>query len=335
MNTADITMALILLAVTGYALLGGADFGGGFWDLFAGGHTDEGARARRRLIEHAIGPVWEANHVWLIFAIVLLWTGFPGVFASVASTAYIPLTCAALGIIGRGSAFAFRKVGRERHQRWYSAVFAFSSIVTPFFFGAIVGGIASGRIPEGISEGDLWISWWNPTSIATGLLAITMCAYLAAMFLTGDALREDRSLLPGLRARALGATAGFGVMAGFGLVVVAWDAPGLSSQLWSLPVAGFLAVTLIAGVSAAVLIWKRWFMLARIGAGATAASVIWAWGAAQYPEALAGTTIDEAAADPAVLDALLISTAVGMVILIPSLAWLLLVAQRPCFRCGS
>jgi cytochrome d ubiquinol oxidase subunit II len=329
MTTADLTMALVLAAVTGYSLLGGADFGGGFWDPLAGARTDDLAPARRRLIEHALGPVWEANHVWLIFAIVLLWTGFPGVFASVASTAYVPLTAAALGIIGRGSAFAFRKVGLERHRRWYGAVFAFSSVVTPFFFGAIVGGIASGRIPEGIAEGDRWRSWWNPTSIAIGLLAIAMCAYLAAMFLLGDAVREDPSLLPGLRARALAAAAGFGALAATGLLVVRWDAPDLSRELWRPPAAGFIGMALVTGVVAAGLVAARRFMLARISAGATAACVIWGWGAAQYPEALPGLTLDEAAAEPAVLKALLVSTVIGMLLLLPSLLWLFLVAQRP------
>src|SRR5437762_5252280 len=164
-STADVLLAVLLAALTGYALLGGADFGGGCWDLTAG-DARRGAAARR-LIEHSIGPVWEANHVWLIFAVVLLWTVFPPVFAAVASTMYIPLTLAGLGIIGRGAGFAFRKASRTpARQRLFGALFAFSSVVTPFFLGTVAGGIASGRVPLGAAAGDLVRSWFNPTSVA-------------------------------------------------------------------------------------------------------------------------------------------------------------------------
>lgn len=322
-------MLIVLAALTGYALLGGADFGGGIWDLFAGRHTDENSAARRRLIEHALGPVWEANHVWLIFAVVMLWTGFPSVFAAVASTAYIPLTAAALGIIGRGSAFAFRKVAIERHRRLLSAVFAFSSVVTPFFFGAIIGGIASRRIPIGIAEGGRLASWWNPTSVTTGVLAIALCACLAAVFLTGDALRGAPELLAELRVRAIASLLGFGAVALVGLIVVRADARRFFDELVSPPAVWLVLVSFLAGLASLYLLVVRRFQLVRITTGLGAAAVIWAWGAAQYPEALPGTTIEEAAAGGAVLNALLIVTAVGAVLLAPSLAWLFVVSQRP------
>src|SRR3954449_2891078 len=154
MSLADTALAVLWLGLTAYVLFGGADFGGGFWDLVAGG--DRRGAAHRGLVEHAIGPVWEANHVWLIFVIVMLWTGFPSVFAAVASTMYIPLTLVALGIIARGSAFAFRKASTELgYQRIFGAAFAISSVITPFFLGTVAGGIASQRVPPGIARGDI------------------------------------------------------------------------------------------------------------------------------------------------------------------------------------
>src|SRR3954449_3659837 len=153
MSLADTALAVLWLGLTAYVLFGGADFGGGFWDLVAGG--DRRGAAHRGLVEHAIGPVWEANHVWLIFVIVMLWTGFPSVFAAVASTLYIPLTLVALGIIARGAAFAFRKVSQKLwQQRLFGGAFALSSVVTPFFLGAVGGALASGRVPPGIAAGD-------------------------------------------------------------------------------------------------------------------------------------------------------------------------------------
>src|SRR5206468_2154452 len=161
------------------ALLGGADFGGGLWDLVAGG-PERGARTRA-LIERSIGPVWEANHVWLIFFLVVTWTAFPRVFAAAASTLYIPLTAAAFGIILRGSGFAFRKTVREVSlKRLFGGAFALSSVITPFFIGAAAGAVASGRVPLGNAAGNLITSWLNPTSVLAGVLATGMCAYLAA-----------------------------------------------------------------------------------------------------------------------------------------------------------
>src|SRR6266511_4406968 len=186
---AQCLLAVMWLGLTLYTLLGGADFGGGCWDLLAGGARR--GMPQRKLIEHSIGPVWEANHVWLIFVIVLLWTGFPSVFAAVTSTLYIPLTLAAFGIIARGAAFAFRKASTELwQQRLFGAAFALASVLTPFFLGTVAGGVASGRVPPGLAEGDLLTSWWNPTSVLSGALAVGTCAYLAAAYLCADARRE-------------------------------------------------------------------------------------------------------------------------------------------------
>ena len=175
------TAAVILFAaVTVYAVFGGADFGAGFWDLVAGG-TKRGDRPRE-VIDHSIAPVWEANHVWLIFVFVLLWTCFPEAYASITLTLFVPLTLAALGIVLRGASFAFRKaVFRTRDRRNFGAAFAVSSVLVPYCLGAVVGGIASGRVPAGGKAGDPWDSWVNPTSVLGGLLAVCVAAYLAAV----------------------------------------------------------------------------------------------------------------------------------------------------------
>src|SRR4051812_26787719 len=168
------TIAVVLLiAIVCYGVLGGADFGTGLWDLTAGG-AERGARPRA-LIDHAIGPVWEANHTWLIFVLVLLWTGFPTAFAAVMTTLYLPLGVAVLGIVLRGSGFAFRKVSlRTAEQRLNGVAFAVSSVLTPFCFGAVAGGVASGRVPTA-GHGDPVTSWLNPTSLLGGLLAVLTC----------------------------------------------------------------------------------------------------------------------------------------------------------------
>src|SRR3954451_11960194 len=231
MTLAVAVLALMWVGLTAYALFGGADFGAGFWDLFAGG-ADRGA-PQRRLIEHSIGPVWEANHVWLIFVLVVLWTAFPPAFAAIASTLYIPLTLAAFGMIVRGSAFAFRKtVSSFGLKRFFGAAFAFSSVVTPFFLGAIAGGVASGRVPPGIAAGDVVTSWLNPTSVLGGVLAVLVCAYLAAVFLCLDAERERAGdLADEFRTRALGTAAVTGVLGIAGIFVLSADAPQLFEGL--------------------------------------------------------------------------------------------------------
>ena len=204
---------MLFFGVTAYALFGGADFGAGFWDLLAGG-TERGERPRA-LIDHSIGPVWEANHVWLIFCLVVLWTGFPNAFSSITLTLFVPLTLAALGIVLRGSSFAFRKaVLRTRDRRNFGAAFALSSVLVPFCMGAVAGAIASGRVPSGGKAGDPWSSWINPTSIVGGLLAVAVCAYLSAVYIVWDAHRlEQPDLAEYFRRRAIVAAVVAGVIA--------------------------------------------------------------------------------------------------------------------------
>ncbi|GLY87662.1 cytochrome d ubiquinol oxidase subunit II [Actinoallomurus iriomotensis] len=328
MSAAQWLLVLTWVGVTVYALLGGADFGGGFWDMLAGGARR--GFAQRRLIEHSIGPVWEANHVWLIFVLVMFWTCFPRVFASVASTLYIPLTLIAFGTIARGAAFAFRKASTELWQlRLFGGAFALSSILTPFFLGTVAGGVASGRVPPGLARGDLLTSWWNPTSVLAGLVAVGSTAYLAAVYLTGDARRGgDIGLAEAFRHRALVTAVVTGAIVLGGIVILRDDAPRLYAGLTgrALPL---VAVSAFAGIVSLVLLLLRHYTTARLAAGLAVAAVLWGWAAAQYPLLLPpDVTVTRAAADPPVLHATLASAVVGMVLLVPSLLWLFALFQR-------
>jgi cytochrome bd ubiquinol oxidase subunit II len=318
MSLPEVVLAVMFLALIAYALFGGADFGAGIWDLLAGG-TVKG-RPQRTLIEHSIGPVWEANHVWLIFVLVVLWTGFPPVFAAVASTLYIPLTLAGFGIIVRGAAFAFRKTATTpQMQRFLGASFALSSVITPYFLGAIVGGVASGRVPPGIASGDVLTSWINPTSILGGVLATLTCAYLAAVFLCGEARREAPGLAEGFRARALATAFVVGMVAVAGIFVLGSDAPVLFEQLLGrgLPL---MILSAAGGVVSIVLLLRRRYLWARITAATAVTAVLCGWAAGQYPYALLPQlTIDQAAVSRATLTAILIVIAAGSTVLVPSL----------------
>lgn len=327
MTLADWLIGLMWLGLTAYVLFGGADFGAGFWDLLAGG--DERGAPQRALVDHSIGPVWEANHVWLVFVIVLCWTGFPGVFASVSSTMYVPLMLVALGIIARGSAFAFRKASTELgHRRLYGATFALSSVLTPFFLGTVAGGIASGRTPMGIARGDVIASWANPTSMLGGVLAVAVSAYLAAVYLCADARREQPELAATFRRKALGAAAVTGVVALGGIGVLHADAPVLFAGLLGrgLPL---ILLSVAAGLMALVLLWIRSYLPARLVSAVAVAALLWGWAVAQYPLVLLpSTTIEEAAASTAVLRASLVVTVLGGLLLVPSLWWLFSLFQR-------
>src|SRR3954464_2626625 len=226
------TFAAVVLftGVLAYAVLGGADFGAGFWDLTAGGA--EAGRRPRHLIDESLAPVWEANHVRLIFLLVMLWTAFPTAFAAIMTTLFVPLGLAALGIVLRGSGFAFRKVMvRTDQQRLTGAAFAASSVVTPFFLGTVAGGIASGRVPTA-GHGDGVTSWVNPTSLLGGVLAVLACAFTAAVFLTAEARRRDESDLERwFRRRAQVTAVVTGAVALAGIAILRADAPRLFDEL--------------------------------------------------------------------------------------------------------
>lgn len=329
MNT--FAACMLLAGIILYGVLGGADFGTGLWDLTAGG-ARRGARPRE-LIDHAIGPVWEANHTWLIFCLVVLWSAFPSVLAAITTTLYIPLGIAAFGIVLRGSGFAFRKVSiRTADQRVNGVAFATSSVITPFCFGAVAGGVASGRVPSR-GGGDPITSWLNPTSIIGGVLAVVTCGYLAAVFLIAEAHREGHEDLERWsRRRALGAAVAAGLVAIAGLVVLDHDSHRLLTRLlhvgWPL-----IALSALAGLAVLVspvvpALRRRPALLRPLGALAVA-SILAGWGVGQYPYLL-GThlTIAQAAAPNATMVALAVVAGLALVFVVPSLAWLLVLTHR-------
>ena len=325
---ADVVLAVMWVGLTAYALLGGADFGGGWWDLLAGGAKR--GEPQRTLIEHSIGPVWEANHVWLIFVLVTLWTGFPAAFAAIMSTLYVPLTLAAFGVILRGSAFAFRKaVSTVAMKRLFGATFALSSVITPFFLGTVAGAVASGRVPPGNARGDAVGSWLNPTSVLGGTLAVGVCAYLAAVYLCRDSLRDGHTdLADGFRARALGTGVAVGVVALAGVFVLRADAPRLFDGLTGRALPLMLASG-VAGVASLWLLWRRRYGVARVTSALAVTAVLWGWGVGQYPYLLEPAfTVEEAAASPAALRPLLVTMVVAGILVVPSLLLLIALFQR-------
>jgi cytochrome d ubiquinol oxidase subunit II len=319
---------VLFVCITAYAVFGGADFGAGFWDLIAGG-AKRGERPRA-LIDHSIGPVWEANHVWLIFTLVIMWTAFSEAFASITLTLFVPLTLAALGIVLRGSSFAFRKaVLRTRDQRNFGAAFAAASVLVPYCMGAVAGAIASGRVPAGGEAGDPWTSWVNPTSVLGGLLAISTCAFLSATYMVWDARRmEDPELAEYFRRRSVGAAIVAGVLAFAGIFILHADATyvfhGLTSRA-----APAVVVSAVCGVGSLLLLIRHAARGARILAMGAVASVVVAWGIAQWPYMLPTTlTVDDAAAPTATLEAILVVFAVAIVVIIPSIALLFVLDQK-------
>ncbi len=326
MSVAIVVAAALFVGVLAYAVLGGADFGSGFYDLTAGG-AKRGA-ALRTLVDHSIGPVWEANHVWLIYVLVIWWTGFPGAFAAAMTTLIIPLLLALLGIVLRGASFAFRKYSETvAEARLFGIIFATSSIITPFFLGAVAGAIASGRVPAD-GNGDRWGSWVNPTSIFGGIIAVGTCAFLAGTFLTADAERSGRaSLAAALRRRALWVGAITGVVVFAALVPIQHDAPTLSAGLIG-RAAPLIVLSALAGSATLWLLWTRRFSMARFTAVLAVLSVVSGWGVAQYPWLLVDqVTIAGAAGAPATLRALLVAVGLAGVVVVPPLLYLLRLTQ--------
>jgi cytochrome bd ubiquinol oxidase subunit II len=324
---ADAVAAVLWAGVTAYAVFGGADFGAGFWSLFARG--DRGRRARE-LVDWAIGPVWEANHVWLIFVLVVLWTGFSSTFASIFSTLFIPLSLAALGIVLRGAGFAFHKTARRvRGREIAERLFGVSSLLTPFFMGTVVGAVASGRVPVGNATGDPVTSWLNLTSVLIGALFVATSAYLAAVFLVSDARRADAPDLERyFTTRALAAAVGAGVLAAAGILELRADAryvyDGLTGD--ALPL---VILSVVCGVGVLVLLRRGAQRGARAAAVGAVVAVVVGWGVAQHPYLLPTVlTIDAGAAPSATLGALLIVFGVAVVLVVPAIALLFVLAQR-------
>jgi cytochrome d ubiquinol oxidase subunit II len=318
---ADVPLLLIGLGMVAYAVLAGADYGAGIWTLLAhGGQRD----AQREEAHHSMGPVWEANHVWLVFVLVVAWTAYPVAFASIASTLLIPLGVAAIGIIIRGATYALRSTARVGLGGTGEAVvFGISSVLTPFALGAAVGAIASGRVPVGNARGELVGSWATPSSAAIGILFVVTGAYLAAVFLTADARRHgDPELAEAFRRRSLVSGVLAGAAAAAALGVMRSDAPRIYHGLTS--GAGLVAVlvSIAAGAATLLLVVRRRAELARIVGAVAVAAVVAGWALAQRPELLPGLTVQRAAAPDSVLWALIVATVLGAVVLIPSLGYL-------------
>lgn len=321
MPPTDLVLAgVMVVALILYLVLGGADFGGGVWDLLASGRR----RVQQRLlIEEAIGPIWEANHVWLILVVVLLFSAFPPAFAAVSIALHVPLVIFLVGIVFRGSAFTFRLYDSrgDRQQRRWGLMFSLASIIAPVLLGMCVGAIASGeiRLENGAVASGFFAPWLRPFPIAIGLFTLALCAFLAATYLAYEA--EDPALKDDFRTRALAAGVAVGVLAGAGVWLSGDGAPiiraGLVERSWSWP---FHLATGVAAVSALIALWARRFALARYLVVLQAALIVIGWAASQYPYLLVpDLTLESAAANPAVRRLLLIVLVAGAPILLPSL----------------
>jgi cytochrome d ubiquinol oxidase subunit II len=328
MSEATAVAAVLWVGATMYAVFAGADFGAGLWSLLAGG-SDRGRRPRE-LIDWAIGPVWEANHVWLIFVIVVLWTSFSQAFEAIFSTLFIPLSLAALGIVLRGSGFAFQHTAaREKARTLSVTLFGVASVLTPFFMGTVVGAIAGGRVPVGNASGDRVTSWVNPLSLSIGALFVATSAYMAAVFLVSDA---RRAAAPDLQRyfsnRALLAGAVAGALAAVSLVALHSDASYVFERLTSegLPL---VVISALCGLAVLVLLHRDVRRGARALAIGAVAAVVWGWAVAQYPYLLPETlTMSQGAAPSAVLTGVLIVFGVAVLVVIPALVLLFTLVQR-------
>jgi cytochrome bd ubiquinol oxidase subunit II len=329
MNLETIIAGVMLVSLIFYALLAGADYGGGVWDLFAFGRR---ANAQRELIAKAISPVWEANHVWLILVIVILFTAFPLAFATVATALHIPLTLMLIGIVLRGTAFTFRTYDSKRdHVQWrWSLVFSIASLITPVVLGVTLGAIASGtiRLENGLVTSGFFAAWLAPFPFAVGFFALALFAFLAAVYLTLET--KDHELQDDFRLRALVSGVLVGVLALLVFLLAGTGAPtvraGISRSWWAL---GLHILTAIAALGAFFALWTRRYRLAQICAAAQVSLILAGWALAQYPFLIEpDITIGSAAAPHITLQLLLGALAVGAVLLFPSYYYLFRVFKR-------
>ena len=318
-----IVAIFILLSLIVYALMGGADFGGGMWDLLA---TGPRASRQRKAVADAIGPIWEANHVWLILVIVLLFTGFPGGFAAMMTALNIPLTAMLIGIVLRGATFAFRKEVSQSgvaQSRW-GAIFGAASFFTPFCQGLTLGALATGRIrvENGQVTTGFFAGWLTPFALACGVFALSLFAFLAAVYLTLDT-RDEPDLQNDFRRRALWSELALAPIALVVFFTSKTGAPAMYDGLtrWWAPL--LLAWTSLFALAALVALWLRRFSAARIAAIGQATVILAGWSLAQYPNLVTpDVTVANAAAPEATLRLLVLALGAGAIVLLPSLAFL-------------
>ncbi|HEX4669390.1 MAG TPA: cytochrome d ubiquinol oxidase subunit II [Solirubrobacterales bacterium] len=343
MSKADVAAAILWVGATFYALFGGADFGGGFWDLIAG-DAERGERPRA-LVQRSLTPVWEANHVWLIFVLVVLWTAFSAAFSAIFTTLYVPIALAAVGIVLRGAGFAFRKsIEGLAARRAAGATFALSSVLTPFFMGTVVGAIASGNVPAA-GNGDAFSTWLQPLPLLIGAMFVATGAYLSAVFLVGDARRAgEEDLEHYFVRRALAAAAVAGAAAAAGLVELHGEARYVFDRLvdQGLPLVilsalcgiGLLALLLKGGptgrnVDSGSTYRPIDIILMRALAAGAVVAVVWGWAVAQFPYLLpTSLRIDQAAAPDPTLSIVFVVFAAAAVLVLPSLGLLYTLSQR-------
>jgi cytochrome d ubiquinol oxidase subunit II len=319
-----LVLALALVVVITYGVFAGADFGGGIWDILARGDRK---REQRDAIAHAMGPVWEANHVWLIFLIVILFSSFPPVFAALSIALFVPFHLALLGITLRGAAFVFRAQGRG--ETWgralWGTAFGAASVITPVVLGMCLGAVSTGglRVRDGEVVAPATTTWLAPLALAMGLFALAICAYLAAVYLTNEttgALQED------FRRRALWAGTAVVALSAIMIPLVEIEAPHLWNGLLGprgLPVVGAGAVSALASGWA---LWQKHLRIARATAVAQVALLLAGWGIAQYPFVIfPDLSIDTAAGPRATILFVLYTLPIAIVLVIPSLLFLFVV----------
>jgi cytochrome bd ubiquinol oxidase subunit II len=328
----SLPLVFVLCGLALYTVLGGADLGAGLWQLLAG--RGPHAERMREQAHHSMGPVWETNHVWLIFVLTVFWTCYPKAFGSIASTLGLALFIAALGIIFRGASYAFRAgASGPRESGAIDTIFSFSSILVPFALGAAVGGIATNRVPVGNAAGNLFSSWLNPTSIFIGVLAVVSCAYLAAVYLAADAAREGHQALErDFRLRALGAGVLAGAIAIGGIFIVNADSHALFHSLLSGRALAAVIVSFLAGLVTLILVYDHRYEPARYCAAIAVAAIVVGWALARWPTILPGLTVDEAAAGHDTLVWVVVCVLGGAVILFPSLVFLFRLALAGRFQ---
>ena len=327
--TPDLIAFVLLLTIAAYSTAGGVDFGAGIWDLLAG--NSKRGREARALIDHAMAPVWEVNNVWLVLAIVLCWTAFPSLFQAAFVSLYPLFTLALIGLILRGAFFAFRHIADDpRAHRTADLVFGISSVLTPFFFAACLGAIASGRVTVDGPSQSVWQACFSPMSVGFGLVSLTATAFSGASFLVGDARRYDAPELVGyFRSRAEAAAAALIIVGSLALVTIAFEAPMLFRSMLAGPGLPFALLTMVCTPLVAVLLWRRVYRWYRVLTVTAVGSMVLAWGFAQSPYLLPGKLTISQAIAPFGTQALLLAVVCALlIIIVPAMGFLYYLDQR-------